>query len=430
MPQDPILCSNQESTVYLIDIPASIADGQDASRAILSSSARETPFPSAEPKSQKAREKVLARVKTPDHEGQYVEAINDALAVIRENHSGEWALPRFVHVEGPMEQMQLHKRETQISKTFESLMKSDGQHSITQFKEQASDQRQIVHEWDGSYYNENDSTIKLHVQPTDNALESSGSQDTPKEEPLVFHIPPHASFLLSDCNSPNKFRNHVRWLAQEHGKSRKFDFTLLDPPWENRSAKRRAAYETSSVRTMISEMDLGTYLQPCGLVGIWVTNKAAHRELVLGSGGLFEGMNVTLIEEWIWIKTTSRGEPVTQIDGIWRKPYEVLLLGQAQESRLQVAKPAGHVIRRILAGVPDFHSRKPCLKALIDARLPEGYQALEVFARYLVRGWTSWGNEVLKYNWEGYHANGEKYPDAQGLSKGTIAGNTLAIVDG
>jgi N6-adenosine-specific RNA methylase IME4 len=196
-------------------------------------------------------------------------------------------------------------------------------------------------------------------------------------------------------------------MSQEYDKSRFFDLILLDPPWENRSAKRHAAYETHSVQNLVEEMDLANYLQPGGLVGIWVTNKSAHHELVLGSGGIFQSLNVSLIEEWIWIKTTSNGEPVTQLDGIWRKPYEVLLLGRAPESRLQIVQPAEKVSRRVIAGVPDFHSRKPCLKTLIEPFLPKEYQALEVFARYLVQGWTSWGNEVLKYNYEGYYENGD-----------------------
>ena len=53
--------------------------------------------------------------------------------------------------------------------------------------------------------------------------------------------------------------------------------------------------------------------------------------------------------------------------------------------------------------VPDLHSRKPCLKELIETLLLDAnhYRALEVFARHLVAGWWSWGDECLKFNWEG-----------------------------
>lgn len=67
------------------------------------------------------------------------------------------------------------------------------------------------------------------------------------------------------------------------------------------------------------------------------------------------------------------------------------------------------VKRRVIAAVPDLHSRKPCLKDLFErvfcsAQAPEtslvceSYTALEVFARNLTAGWWACGNEVLKFN--------------------------------
>ena len=57
---------------------------------------------------------------------------------------------------------------------------------------------------------------------------------------------------------------------------------------------------------------------------------------------------------------------------------------------------------RFLVSVPGYHSQKPCLKEFIEPLLVDHthYQALEIFARNLTAGWCSWGNEVLKYNWE------------------------------
>lgn len=111
-----------------------------------------------------------------------------------------------------------------------------------------------------------------------------------------------------------------------------------------------------------------------------------------------------LEEEWIWIKTTVHGEPATELDSLWRKPYEVLLLGRAPADALGVAEHAENPKRRVIAAVPDLHSRKPCLKGFVEEYVPDphNYRALEVFARYLVAGWWSWGDEVFKYNWEGY----------------------------
>lgn len=130
---------------------------------------------------------------------------------------------------------------------------------------------------------------------------------------------------------------------------------------------------------------------------------------MLGPGGLFETWNVGLIEEWIWIKTTTKGEPMFDIDtgAAMRKPYEFLLLGRAAPDSWTTMAHATNVKLRVIAAVPGIHSRKPCLKELLEEYMPNStdYAALEVFSRYLVPGWTSWGNEVLKYNWNYYWAN-------------------------
>jgi N6-adenosine-specific RNA methylase IME4 len=333
---------------------------------------------------------------------------------MREHYHGPWMLPRFIIDETSQEGDVLRRTGDQLSTLFSSITRSGSTVPTVHIQSKQSTVPKALDNWDGCYYNDSQDEVSLQISRQQNKDFLRGSSNSPARaispemNKLTFHIPSHSSLLLSDCDSTDKFRNNVRWLSQEYDRSRIFDFILLDPPWENRSAKRRAAYETNSVQTLIDNMDLSSYLQLSGFVGIWVTNRSAHRQLVLGPGGIFESLNVSLVEEWIWLKTTTRGEPVTQLDGIWRKPYEVFLLGHAPESRLQTTQAPNKVVRRIIVGVPDFHSRKPCIKTLIEPFLPEEYQALELFARYLVQGWTSWGNEVLKYNYEGsYEVDGE-----------------------
>jgi N6-adenosine-specific RNA methylase IME4 len=139
------------------------------------------------------------------------------------------------------------------------------------------------------------------------------------------------------------------------------------------------------------------------LLGIWITNKPAVRDLVLGDEGLFACWAIELVEEWVWLKTTLHGEPVSPLEALWRKPYEVLLLGRKRPPNRQNAFTED-VKKRVIIAVPDLHSRKPCLKELIEPLMldPKEYSALEVFARHLVTGWWSWGNENIKFNWTGY----------------------------
>jgi N6-adenosine-specific RNA methylase IME4 len=284
--------------------------------------------------------------------------------------------------------------------------------------------------WDGCFNNATDKSLYMRItQPIHTPSEelesvklisSTGEFHNYKRpfrmRPLSFTIPPMSSFYLGDCEQPGpvQIRNMLRSYAQDYHTKRFFDFILLDPPWPNSSAKRKGSYSAfqmlGQIDKMFQSMDLDRYIAPSGLVGVWVTNRPKVRELVLGFGGLFERLNVSLVEEWVWLKTTVNGEPVTDLDGLWRKPYEVLLLGRAPASRLETAQTAVEVKRRVIVGVPDLHSRKPCLKTLIESMLPQKYQALEIFARYLVAEWWSWGNEVLKFNWDGYWTEDEKVP--------------------
>jgi len=246
--------------------------------------------------------------------------------------------------------------------------------------------------WDGFFRNTQTSPLQLSI--TD-LFDKSSLQ-------YRFFVPSQATFLLGDCCDSSSFRAAVR----EQKSLRRFDFILMDPPWPNASARRKNNYSRASswreMKKLILEMDLETYIAPNGYIAIWSTNSRSGRELVLGPGGIFEQLNVALVEEWIWAKTTVSGEPVSPLDGLWKKPFETLLVAKAPANSLSGAHPPAEVKRRVIFAVPDMHSRKPCLKNLIEEMLPEAKQdsVLEIFARYLVAGWWSWGNEVLKFNWD------------------------------
>jgi N6-adenosine-specific RNA methylase IME4 len=106
------------------------------------------------------------------------------------------------------------------------------------------------------------------------------------------------------------------------------------------------------------------------------------------------------------------------IDDAMRKPYEILLLGRAAPNAWTIMTHAPNVRRRVIAAVPDIHSRKPCLKDMLESYMPDptAYSALEIFSRYLVTGWMSWGNEVLKYNSDIYWVKTLDEQQTQGLT--------------
>jgi N6-adenosine-specific RNA methylase IME4 len=176
-----------------------------------------------------------------------------------------------------------------------------------------------------------------------------------------------------------------------------FDLIILDPPWPNRSARRiRASYATAynldATRDLLSRIPISAHLSMNGHVAVWVTNKHSLTELLTSPNGLFAFWGLEKVAEWVWLKVTSSGEPIFDVESSWRKPWERLLIARR---RGRQGGPLGD--RRVLIGVPDVHSRKPNLRCLFDEILPTEHKALEVFARNLTVGWWSWGDEVLRF---------------------------------
>ncbi|ORY63162.1 MT-A70 family [Pseudomassariella vexata] len=175
-----------------------------------------------------------------------------------------------------------------------------------------------------------------------------------------------------------------------------FDVMVIDPPWPSRSVKRKKdgytiAYSMEDAGRLLSMIPVASHLAPTGLVAVWVTNKPATVELLTSPRGIFSQWGLELVCEWVWVKVTSSGVPIIDINSTWRKPWE----------RLLIARKGGHpnlsLQPKIILGVPDLHSRKPNLRSLFDEIIPSGYRGLEVFARNSTAGWWSWGDQALVF---------------------------------
>ncbi|KAJ5489503.1 hypothetical protein N7539_004393 [Penicillium diatomitis] len=484
-----VLYSNADNTIFIIDTPQSIALAQRLSmhsvvqdhsvtrrshrRTLRSTAPLERPYVSTEPKSLAARAKVLEKIPLSEqrYHGEFIQpAIVSALRAISAERDGSecrWCLPRILCDDQAQEVRQQHS----------PTVCSDDRINILNLKRRRN----------GSCYDGADSTdVECHdsTRPIPPVILSSTSQNvfhsldelggcmvknssaepsvlvletlsnTP--ESLTYIIPPLSSFTI--CTLPLSPPKGPEPSQQVTSLSRpistipsdqKFNMLLFDPPWPNRSVRRSGHYQIHHY----SEMDILTQrlrdilrvhsyradinssnTTDCGvssqstlsLAGIWITNaekarRAAYEALT------DTGFRVT--EEWIWIKTTVGGEPVSAIDGLWRKPYEILVIGRADQvtssfdsgpaqdrGSVKATTTNSHdllgidpstIHRRVIAAVPDLHSRKPNLKEILDrvffpgadgAYRGQEYTALEVFARNLTAGWWSCGNEVLKFN--------------------------------
>lgn len=355
-----ILYQNPESNVILIDIPRSIEVAQGAvSQRLWSSKPIEHPYPSVAPKSEKARANLGA---VSIEELLLQKHIQLSLDHLRGEWRGDWCLPREVK-----------SVETENEGTGRKRKRTAVKDKDINVSTPPETPRAVEAETQEEPFFRN-STAKA----TDMAVGSDQN---------IARIPSNSTVLCGDLNATID-------IFQSHAPN--FDLIILDPPWPNRSARRKKSYGISygnhEIKALLSSLPLADHSTEDAFIGIWVTNKPAFRDMVLGEGGLFEGWGVQLVEEWIWLKVTSAGEPISELGSMWRKPYEILLVGR------RGAFPDSDVKRRVLVGVPDLHSRKPNLKSIFEQVMKKKkYEALEIFARNLTSGWWAWGNEVLKF---------------------------------
>ncbi|PSN46164.1 hypothetical protein C0J52_20929 [Blattella germanica] len=92
---------------------------------------------------------------------------------------------------------------------------------------------------------------------------------------------------------------------------------------------------------------------------------------------------------------THEGKPVCHFSPPpGKQPFEQIVFGRRKGGKRDQPLPEAN---KLLVSVPSaIHSHKPPLTDLLAPYLPPKPQRLELFARYLLPGWTSWGYEVLK----------------------------------
>ncbi|KAF5872809.1 putative mt-a70 family protein [Botrytis fragariae] len=429
-----ILYQNSSRTITLIDIPRSIEDAQSLSseqhttrpktaKRLISCKPIDTPYPSLEPKSAKAlRNAPEKRIEELMLE-RYVQLALDEM-MGDERWEGKVCLKRiWGEDEEPKKKRKSAPEEAEMSQ--QSVIKVE------------------------------------NVAKLPKRVEIDGISGT---------MPPKSTMIYG--NIPETV---LSFNTEIHEDFPKFHVIIADPPWPNRSALRKDAYVTASgfggIESLLRSL-------PChqvernGYVGIWITNKPTYRSMLLDEGGLFDHWGLELVEEWIWLKVTSSGEPMCEISGTWRKPWEILLVGRKKSEResveggdsgfkksvrneeLNIEKgddlegsnqhsPSPSqtssqfensnltIKRRIIIGVPDLHSRKPNLRFLFRQLLglqgyDEDFRGLEIFARNLTAGWWGWGNEVLKFQDDGAWVVEEGCDD---FNDGKIADEVLKAKD-
>ncbi|CAM8891417.1 unnamed protein product [Rhodiola kirilowii] len=135
------------------------------------------------------------------------------------------------------------------------------------------------------------------------------------------------------------------------------------------------------------------------LVALWVTNREKLRNFV--ERELFDKWEVKHVATYYWLKVKADGSLISELDLFHHRPYECLLLGycygDVSNSTQKIAFK--HIQDNVIISVPGGYSRKPPLAELLKEFVPgsKPEKCIELFAREMASGWTSWGNEPLHF---------------------------------
>ncbi|OJD25228.1 hypothetical protein ACJ73_03407 [Blastomyces percursus] len=480
-----ILYQNASRTVILIDIPTSIVVAQrfaephgnklepratfkDGGPVLLSCDPLQHPYPNPpEPKTEKARNRILAQIPSSQQQlhSEILPIISNALQEIRERYHADWCLPRYTRLSNHV----VKHNDSDIRGGNECIAElaheerppkrkrgdpDAGSPSVNPEEPSFIPANKIPSE--NAYYSaliepplilspsinqipclneiqdiivHNPTRVQtvLNIRSEQQPCTTTSDGSSPPEY-ISVNIPPESTFINCHLTPPTKSRPRpISALSSDT----KFNFILLDPPWPNRSVRRCSYYKehVGPLRPIIEGV-LRNHLHPQqALAAIWITNSIKSRSATLDA---LDAAGLHPFEEWTWVKTTVDGQPAWPLDGLWRRPYEVLILAHREKHVTEDNNGERHtdvceIRRRIIAAVPDIHSRKPNLKELIEniffsspaqtcngtskdekRQLIPTYSGLEVFARNLTAGWWACGNEVIRFNWKAWWAEKEK----------------------
>lgn len=363
MMESAVLWQNDAETVFLIDIPTSIERAQTSKAEswpfrLVSRAPLTEAFAVAEARSPEAQQ----RLERSQSLTVSVDLLEAAVAEIRAAHIGSWCLDRVVRDI-------IEEGET---KTMLPPAVGWSQNAPVRLVTKEHDVRHHADLLQRVVRNGLDSRVLIPVH----------------ESGTGYLIPSAAAFFMSKVTADAALQLSIA-AAQDEGVKGEFDLIIMDPPWPNRSVRRGRQYQTADDPFDALQIVLPTLMSSRTVVACWVTNKAAVRKSVLAA---FEYWDVDLVEEWIWIKTTIQGQYVVPLTSLWKRPYEVLLIGRHSASTEKV-------VRRCFVAVPDLHSRKPNLQKHLQSllRCPESCRTLEIFARNLSAETWAWGDQCLKF---------------------------------
>ncbi|KAK9113172.1 hypothetical protein Scep_020691 [Stephania cephalantha] len=178
-----------------------------------------------------------------------------------------------------------------------------------------------------------------------------------------------AEFLNRLYVMPQRSCFYMSGLEQIHNlvpadKENGFNLIVIDPPWENGSARQKSAYPTLPNRYMLSIPIKQLTHSEGALVALWVTNREKLRVFV--EKELFPAWGVNYATLLFWLKVKPDGSLVSELDLFHHRPYECLLLGYCHgvAEQLSIHKPLEE--NQVVVSIPGDYSRKPPIGSILS----------------------------------------------------------------
>uniref|UniRef100_A0A7N1A3V0 Methyltransferase-like protein 2 n=1 Tax=Kalanchoe fedtschenkoi TaxID=63787 RepID=A0A7N1A3V0_KALFE len=167
-------------------------------------------------------------------------------------------------------------------------------------------------------------------------------------------IPRHSCFLMSDMV-------HINKLIPENSDCG-FHLIVVDPPWENGSARQKSMYPTLPNKYFLSLPIKKLAHTEGAIVALWVTNREKLRSFV--ERELFAKWGVKHVATYYWLKVKADGSLISELDLFHHRPYECLLLGYCfGEAATSSQKTTFKTLRDdVIISIPGDYSRKPPLE--------------------------------------------------------------------
>ena len=280
-PSSAILYRNVDSTIVLLDLPKSISLAQGTldhpcPGHIYSSPALEAPYPSTEPKSEKAKANVLRTNVPVDSNLEFpTTLLHQALEEISHHWGGRWCLMRKISTsvtagrskkrkllaaEDPPLRSNLGNASRDLCQPLPAISSSTTQKSVAppliiEPDLSIPEDLPIPRKFSEPLTLPVDLSSAVHVCSNIEHIINKVVNNACIKTVSLFHagtsfrIPPNASFIISKINEATAPVFSMGALTLYPAPSAtagpgQFDFILLDPPWKNRSVKRSAKYET------------------------------------------------------------------------------------------------------------------------------------------------------------------------------------------